>query len=248
MIRPVGRRYNGLVELSVVVPAHNEERFLPACLEALHASLAACGAGSEIIVADDASTDRTAGIARDAGARVVRSGARNIAATRNAGAAAAAGRWLAFVDADTQVNGPLLSAAVSALRTGSVSGGGARLSYDAGGIPAFVMAECWNLVTRVADWAAGSFLFCRAEGFRAIRGFDSRIFASEEIDFSQRLGRWGRARGMRFVTLRDHAYVTSIRKAEEFTPVEGARQLVRALDRRNLRRREACGLWYDVKR
>ncbi len=231
-----------------MVPARNEERYLPGCLAAARAALAEAGVAGEVIVADDASTDRTAEVARDAGARVVPSGARNIAATRNAGAAAAGGRWLLFVDADTLVNGPLLRAAAAALATGRVVGGGARLSYDGGGIPAFAMAECWNLVTRFADWAAGSLLFCRADGFRAVRGFDERIFASEEIDLSQRLGRWGRAHGMRFVTLRDHAYVSSMRKADEFTPWEGIRQMILALDRGNLRRREACGLWYDVRR
>lgn len=236
------------LELSVVIPAYNEERFLPACLDALFPALAACGAEAEVVVADDGSTDRTAAVARSRGARVVPSGARNIAAARNAGAAAASGRWLVFLDADTRVDGPLLVAAVAALRGGRVVGGGAPFRYDAGGLPARAMSGVWNLVTRAADWAAGSFLFCRADAFRAVRGFDPRLFASEEIDLSQRIGRWGRARGMRFVTLRDRRYVTSVRKLDEFTPLEGIRQLVRALDRRNLRRREACGLWYDVRR
>jgi glycosyltransferase involved in cell wall biosynthesis len=55
--------------ISVVVPAFNEEKLLPATLAALREALA-CVERSEVIVVDNASTDRTAAIAAEAGARV----------------------------------------------------------------------------------------------------------------------------------------------------------------------------------
>ena len=57
--------------LTVVVPALDEEEGLPLTLRALFEALAALGRASEVIVVDDGSTDRTATIAREMGARVV---------------------------------------------------------------------------------------------------------------------------------------------------------------------------------
>src|SRR5690242_3953856 len=87
------------LRLSFVVPAHDEAPRLPATLASLHAAARACGVDYEIVVVDDASTDATAEVAAANGARVLRVEHRHIAATRNAGAAAATGARLVFVDA-----------------------------------------------------------------------------------------------------------------------------------------------------
>jgi len=78
---------------------------------------------SETIVVDDSSTDSTAAVAEGLGARVIRVEHRQIAATRNAGARAAWGDVLFFVDADTLANGPAVQAGVEALRRWAVAGG-----------------------------------------------------------------------------------------------------------------------------
>ena len=89
--------------LSVIVPAFNEELYLPRSLSSLQRAAADCECGVELIVVDNASTDRTAETARVSGARVVCEPVRNVARVRNAGAAAAHGEVLVFVDADTIV-------------------------------------------------------------------------------------------------------------------------------------------------
>lgn len=90
-------------DLSVIVPARNEADNLPVLLGSLSDQ---GGAIREIIVVDDGSTDRTAAIAREYGATVVKAGplpegwrGKTWACTR--GAAAASGARLLFVDADT---------------------------------------------------------------------------------------------------------------------------------------------------
>ena len=86
--------------LSVVVPAFNEEKVLPRSLAAIRTALAAFD-DAELIVCDNNSTDRTAAIAREAGAQVVFEHVNQISRARNAGARAARGDWLLFVDADS---------------------------------------------------------------------------------------------------------------------------------------------------
>src|SRR6266850_627466 len=109
--------------VSFVVPAWNEESVLAPTLEALKAASRAAGEPCEVIVVDDASTDRTVEIARQSGARVVPVHHRQIAATRNAGAEQARGDLLIFVDADTIVTEEAIRAAVESVRLGAIGGG-----------------------------------------------------------------------------------------------------------------------------
>jgi glycosyltransferase involved in cell wall biosynthesis len=78
--------------LAFVIPAHNEEQLIARTLESIHRAARAVGQPYEVFVVDDASTDRTAEIARDCAAQVVAIGRRQIAAARNAGARGAAKR------------------------------------------------------------------------------------------------------------------------------------------------------------
>ena len=82
------------LELSVVIPAFNEEKLLDRTLTHLRRALAALELDtglSEVVVCDNASTDATAAIAGRYDARVVHESHRQIARARNVGAAAARG-------------------------------------------------------------------------------------------------------------------------------------------------------------
>src|SRR5690349_12709031 len=82
------RRMHGL---SFIVPAHNEERLLGRTLHAIAVASGALGERTQVIVADDASSDHTAAVAREHDAFVVSVNRRQIAAARNAGAKVATG-------------------------------------------------------------------------------------------------------------------------------------------------------------
>src|SRR6267142_462075 len=109
--------------ISFIIPAWNEESVLGRTLEALSIARRHLTVPSEVIVADDSSTDRTAEIARQHGARVLAVQHRQISATRNAGARAAQGDLLIFIDADTLVTREAVCAAVEAVRAGAIGGG-----------------------------------------------------------------------------------------------------------------------------
>jgi glycosyltransferase involved in cell wall biosynthesis len=83
--------------VSVVVAAHDEEAFIA---EALRSVLAQTHGAIELIVVDDGSTDATAALAAELGARVIRQPRRGQSAARNAGLAVANGAFWASFDAD----------------------------------------------------------------------------------------------------------------------------------------------------
>lgn len=230
--------------ISFIVPAHNEARLLGATLAALHAAARACAVTYEILVIDDASTDRTAEVAIEAGARVLRVEHRHIAATRNAGAREAAGDVLVFVDADTLVGADVLRAALDALARGAVGGGAAvRLS---GPVNAHerAMIEASVIGFRLARIAPGCFVFCARAAFEAAGGFDERWFAGEDVALSRTLARLGR-----FVILREAVY-TSARKLRTHSALDHLRLLARFAWRRRglLRSRQGLDLWYGERR
>jgi glycosyltransferase involved in cell wall biosynthesis len=189
------------VVISFIIPAHNEEALIGRTLSALHESARVLGEPYEIIVANDASTDRTGEIAREHGARVVCVNHRQIAATRNAGGREARGDLFFFVDADTIVTRRAVQAGVRALRNGAV-GGGCTVHLD-GRLPLYAaILQPFTLLFHVVRLAPGCFLFCTRQAYRAAGGFNEAMHWGEEVAFGNRLKRRGR-----FVIL--HEFVTT---------------------------------------
>jgi glycosyltransferase involved in cell wall biosynthesis len=231
---------------SLIVPAYNEESQLPRSLPSLVAAMEACGRRGELIVVDNNSTDRTAEIARGHGARVVFEPHNQISRSRNAGARAATGRHLVFVDADTLISPRLLAAALENLESGVCCGGGATVELDRyhfPGVRRFV--RFWNWFSRRSRTAAGSFIYCRREAFEQVGGFSERVYAAEELFLSRALRRWGRRRGMEFRIISQHPVLSSARKGDWFTPRQMLwPTLMMLLLPFLLTSRRCCSLWY----
>lgn len=226
--------------LSFVVPAHNEERLLPLTLASIRQACEAQVWPYEVVVVSDACSDATAEVARQAGARVLEVDYRHIARTRNAGAAAAEGQYLFFIDADTQIDSRYLLQALNAMRAGAV-GGGARFRFD-GELPAFArpLMLLLDWICRLFQVAGGCCLFCRREAFEAVGGFDSTLFAGEELQLARQLKRVGRFRVIEATVL------TSGRKIRDYS----ARELLGVIwgvlrkGRQALKNRDGLDLWY----
>ena len=227
--------------LSFVIPAHDEARRLPATLDALHEAAGACGHAYEIVVVDDASTDGTGEVAVEHGARVLRVEHRHIAATRNAGARAARGALLVFVDADTRVPAATLAAALAALADGA-AGGGAQVRFE-GAIPLHqrLVIGAGLVLVRIGRVAPGCFIYCTRAAFDATGGFDERWYAGEDVAMSRALAKAGR-----FVLLREPVW-TSARELATFSAGEHLGLMLRVAigGRRVLRSRRHLALWYE---
>jgi glycosyltransferase involved in cell wall biosynthesis len=232
---------------SVLIPAYNEERFVAATIDSVHRSFSEIGWQSyEIVVCDNNSTDRTAEIARTARARVVFEPHNQISRARNAAAKAARGQRFIFLDADTQLNQATLRATIAALESGRAGAGGAVVQLESEGVGpgGRLLVQTWNVISRTAKLAAGSYVFCRRNAWLETGGFDEQLYVSEEIWFSRALKRWCRANGLKFAILSASPVVTSARKLHWYSPWEIARQFAVFLIPGSWRNREKCTTWY----
>jgi glycosyltransferase involved in cell wall biosynthesis len=241
------------VRISIVIPAFNEERLLGGTLRQVNAALTAFSQRhweTELVVCDNNSTDRTAEMAREAGARVVFEPVNQIARARNRGAEAATGDWLIFVDADSHPGAELFEDVARQIESGRCLAGGCTVKLNGHYPKANLVTQLWNCTSRAFRWLAGSFIFCDARAFRKIGGFSNELFASEEIDLSKRLKTLARAERKKIVILYQHPILTSARKVHLYTAREHIFFLAKLIltGGKVLSNRDACHTWYDGRR
>jgi glycosyltransferase involved in cell wall biosynthesis len=241
------------MKVSIIIPAFNEEKLLGKTLHAIQAALVSfqqIGWETELIVCDNNSTDRTAEVARAAGAKVVFEPINQIARARNCGAAAATGDWSIFVDADSTPSAELFGNVAKVIQSGKAIGGGSTVRLDTTNFPARVLTHFWNATSRILHWVAGSFIFVETGAFRELNGFSTEFFTGEELDLSKRLKRLARKQRKKVVILSQHPLLTSDRKIYLYGMRELGRFLLKAFLRPNatMRSREASSPWYDGRR
>jgi peptidoglycan/xylan/chitin deacetylase (PgdA/CDA1 family)/GT2 family glycosyltransferase len=200
-------RSQGPLFVSVVVPAYNEEDYLPACLESIkHQDYAG---EYEVIVVDNASTDNTAQIARDWGAKVVYESKRSPACARQKGAEVATGKIIAFIDADTQAPTHWLSTivwrflcdpqmvVVSGPYAYCDAGKFSRITSYVASFLSIITDQLFRKVFRKGGAIWGCNFAVLRSAFWEVGGFDTNIkFYGEEYELSLRLRRAGKGRIM----------------------------------------------------
>lgn len=187
--------------ISVVIPAYNEERTLPACLGSL--SKQDCSFPYEIIVVDNASTDHTADIARQFGVRLISEPQKGVGLARRAGFAAAQANIIASTDADCMVPVDWLARIQQVFmeRPSLIAIGGYALYYDA---PLYLRSitqftnrlNLFRLVGKVARQQPLSTqnLAVRKEAYQQVGGFDPTITSPlglDDVDLALRLSAIG---------------------------------------------------------
>ncbi len=185
--------------ISVIVPAHNAQTTITACVAALMRQ-ENTPTDYEVIVVDDGSTDDTARLAAQAGARVIQQEKRGPAAARNSGIRAACGEITCFTDADCaplpdwirQITAPLLADPDIAGVKGAYTTGQREITAR------FVQTEYEDKYDRLRQYPRITFMdFYSAAYRRAILlahdGFDERfsLANSEDRELSYRLAALG---------------------------------------------------------
>ncbi len=207
------------MRFSVVIPAFNEERYLPRLLDSIETARGRYAGGPasiEVIVADNASSDATAEVAAGRGCRVAQVQKRIIAAARNGGARAAHGEILAFVDADTvRIHPDTFGAIDSLVSSGRYVGGATGVEPERWSAGLYVTWAVFLPFVWLTRFDTGV-VFCRSKDFEAVGGYDESRPVAEDVAFLLALRRLGRRRGQRLVRARRVKAVASTRKFDQF--------------------------------
>ncbi len=147
--------------ISVVVPAYNEEKLLPKCLDALKKQ--SFDRPYEIIVVDNNSTDKTAKIAKKAGVKVVSEKKKGISSARQKGIDVSQAEIIAQTDADSIPDKNWLKEIFSVLDSNSSIIGVSGPSYHNSNKPMFkykLVNLIFNLLTfRIIPFLLGNAAF-----------------------------------------------------------------------------------------
>lgn len=191
------------MKLSLIVPAYNEEAYLAECLRYASAELQANSARGpfEIIVVNNASTDRTAAIAASfPNVRVVHEPRKGLTQARQRGFEEAQGRILAFIDADTRMPAGWIRRVLDAYERadGIVCISGPYIYYDLSAIKKALVRLYWLVLASPTYWlirymAVGGNFAASKEAVATIGGFDTTIsFYGEDTNIARRLSQVGK--------------------------------------------------------
>ncbi|MEA9391240.1 glycosyltransferase family A protein [Acerihabitans sp. TG2] len=191
------------MKLSLIIPAYNEERYLATCLRCAIDELNAQARSGEveIIVINNASTDRTSEVASGfAQVRVVYEPVKGLTHARQRGLESASGDILAFIDADTRMPAGWLSQVLDAFDQDRnlVCISGPYRYFDLPGVKSHMVALYWLLLAKPTYWitrymAVGGNFAASKQALLRIGGFDKSIaFYGEDTNIARRLANEGR--------------------------------------------------------
>lgn len=194
--------------ISFVVPAYNEEVLLPACVEAILAEVDRAGIEAELIVVNNASTDRTVEVAlKFPRVILVQQPIKGLVQARSAGFAVCSGELVANIDADTLIPRGWLDRVLYEFAKDpelvTVSGpydyydvpfrirAAARLFYLVG----YATYSFNRYVLRVGSMVQGGNFILKREALVQAGGFDEKFtFYGEDTDIARRMSQVGRVK------------------------------------------------------
>ncbi|MBN1567610.1 MAG: glycosyltransferase [Acidobacteria bacterium] len=199
-------------ELSIVIPAKNEEKLLPRLLASLAAQDYPLMAITRVFIADADSTDRTVDIAMEFSRRlaitVIQGGLPSVG--RNRGSLHSNSRYILFLDADIELANPfLIRRAVELMKRKSLHCVTTDIWCRDGSFLDRLLYGCNNVVQRLSrlhrPFATGMFMLLDKEQFDEIGGFDEKALYAEDYQLTRQIHR------SRFRVIRGGIYSTNRR-------------------------------------
>ncbi|NOW45883.1 glycosyltransferase involved in cell wall biosynthesis [Novosphingobium sp. SG751A] len=184
--------------ISLIIPAFNEEDYLPACLDAVMRNVA--GKAFEIIVVDNNSTDGTKQVVeRYPGVTYVFEAEKGITRARQCGFKAAKGEILAYVDADTRPPAGWVEQIIEQFDKNDKLAclSGPYSFYDVSGLRNAI-SNAWFVAARplynfTGYMLVGGNFAIRREALTKMGGFDATIeFYGEDVDIAKRAKKQGK--------------------------------------------------------
>jgi glycosyltransferase involved in cell wall biosynthesis len=183
------------VLVSFIIPALNEEKHIGRCLKSIEELMRPPEVrGIEVIVVDNQSTDRTVEVSKEFGAEVVMVSPGHASRARNAGAQAAHGDWLAFIDADCELDDNWLTTCAAHVL------GNSQVVAVAGAMRAPNRDATWvertwydlacappDLSVKQVRWLPTFNLLVRRDAFQHAGGFNDTLATCEDCDLGYKL-------------------------------------------------------------
>lgn len=203
------------VIISIIIPAHNEEKYIGKCLDSISKASKLLQNEVEIIVVLNRCTDRTEEIAKSYNCITIDNDDKNLSKIRNTGVERARGEIIVTIDADTQMDEHMLTKVVQNLSTGKYIGGGVTGKFERMSLGIFVstMLLIGPLLFKYGAISVGIF-WCYKEDFKSINGFNEELLMAEDADFAKRLKVWGKKKGQKYGTIQN-GMITSSRKFDK---------------------------------
>lgn len=199
--------------VSVVIPAHNEEKYIERCIRSVWQAAENYNGKTEIIVVCNRCTDRTDELARKSGARVFYNEDRCIAKVRNAGIDVAEGDIILTIDSDNRMTDGTIREAVSMLSDGKYIGGGAPIRFERYSIPLVLNDFLCRISFRLTGLYCGIF-WAEKETFKAIGGFVEKK-AMEDVATAKKLKKYGKRYDKKYGHLKRNCLINSTRKYDD---------------------------------
>lgn len=203
------------IKFSIIIPAHNEEKYIGKCLESISKASKLFENQVEVIVVLNRCTDRTEEIALSYNCITIQNNDKNLSKIRNTGVDIAKGEIIITIDADTLMNEHLLTNVENYLTTGKYIGGGVTGKFERMSLGIFVstLLLIGPLLVKYGAISVGIF-WCYKKDFKAIKGFNEDMLMAEDADFAKRLKSFGKKNGKKYGTIQN-GMITSCRKFDK---------------------------------
>lgn len=175
------------MNLSIIVPAKNEEHYIRACLVSVKQQMQY---GDELIVVCDRCIDHTAMVAKRYTKKVLTTHFNNVSKSRNYGAEHAKNEILMFLDADSTVGEHLFSAIRSACGRGYIGGVARTRSLENHWRAHLVW--CLGNLGRFFFLTASGMFFCKKDAFKNVGGYDIQKKLAEDTYLILKLKKQGK--------------------------------------------------------
>lgn len=200
-------------KISVVIPAHNEEKYVVRCINSIKAAAKRYGGSVEAIVVCNRCTDNTEQLAKSAGVRVVTDESRCIAQVRNTGIAAARGDVIITIDCDNRMTPDTINEVCELLDSGKYIGGGAPIRFERLSFPLWMNELMCDVGFAATGLYCGMF-WAEKSAFDAIGGF-ADIRAMEDVATAKKLRAYGKKLGKKYGCLKKNYLINSTRKYDD---------------------------------
>jgi glycosyltransferase involved in cell wall biosynthesis len=205
-----------LIGITIVIPAYNEEKFLPATLNSVNLSRElfsrTTGIPTEVIVVDNSSTDKTALVADDHQALVISHDIRNISSVRNAGIRKASYSLIVAIDADCSISPDSLVKIWNFMKDDRFLGAALGVKIHSSKALNRVMARWIQSIVASTSGIYGAMFVFRKHAAMAVGGFPEDRFVAEDSVFAIAMRRHAKKSGKKFGILRSVVVETLDRK------------------------------------